>query len=217
MNDAELNRKLNNLIRLGTLAQLDHDTHQLRVQSGGLLTGWLPWPVEIGRNFKRWRPLRLGTQVVLACPGGDPAQALIIGMLYSDAIDAPSSDDAIDLIEFDDGAVIEHNADTNALRIHSAGDLIFSAAGDISHNAANISSTASGDIDQIASSAISQTAANISHSGAASAGLSAPSIPVVGQVAQSGGSLSSNGIDFGTHVHSDVAEGIDQSGGPVSA
>ncbi len=80
---AELFRRFENLIRIGTIADVDYQGKRLRVKSGELLTDWLPWPAEIGRNFKHWRPLRDNTQVVLACPSGDPAQALIISMLYS--------------------------------------------------------------------------------------------------------------------------------------
>ncbi|WP_421865117.1 phage baseplate assembly protein V [Motiliproteus sp.] len=127
LDNTELLRRLDNLIRLGTIAVLDHGNRRLKVTSGELLTGWLDWPAEIGANYKRWRPLRSGTQVVLACPGGDPTQAKIIGMLYSNNITSPSSNDAIDLIEFDDGSLLEHNAATQKLTLHSAGDLVLSA------------------------------------------------------------------------------------------
>ncbi|WMR36092.1 phage baseplate assembly protein V, partial [Metapseudomonas otitidis] len=44
MNDfATLARLLENLIRLGTIAEVDHAAARVRVQSGQLLTGWLPW------------------------------------------------------------------------------------------------------------------------------------------------------------------------------
>ncbi|WP_331275291.1 MULTISPECIES: hypothetical protein [Pseudomonas] len=47
---AALSRLIENLIRPGTIAVVDHgsllDTRhaRVRVQSGELLTGWLPWP-----------------------------------------------------------------------------------------------------------------------------------------------------------------------------
>ena len=131
MNTADLARLIENLIRIGTIAVVDHSARKLKVQSGKLLTNWLDWPADIGRNYKRWRPLRLGTQVILSCPGGDPAQALIIGMLYSDAQASPNTDPNIDLIAFDDGSFIEHNQSAKTLKIHSAGDFTITAAGNI--------------------------------------------------------------------------------------
>ncbi len=131
MNTADLARLIENLIRIGTIAVVDHSACKLKVQSGNLLTNWLDWPADIGRNYKHWRPLRLGTQVILSCPGGDPAQALIIGMLYSDAQSTPNTDPDIDQITFDDGSFIEHNQNAKTLKFHSAGDLTISAAGNI--------------------------------------------------------------------------------------
>lgn len=132
MNTADLTRRLDNLIRLGTIAETDHEARLLRIQSGELLTDWLPWPTEMGRNYRRWRPLRIGTQVVLACPSGDPAQALIIGMLYSDALDSPGTDEHQDLIEFDDGTRIQYDSAAHRLSIDVHGDAAVQVEGDAS-------------------------------------------------------------------------------------
>lgn len=123
MDTADLNRRLENLLRLGTIAEVDHAARKVRVQSGELTGNWLDWPAEIGRNYKRWRPLREGTQVLIGCISGDPAQAQIIGMLYTDAIASPSTDEEIDLIQFDDGSYIKHNHTARLLEFHSAGEL----------------------------------------------------------------------------------------------
>ncbi len=123
---AEMNRQLNNLLRIGTLWAVDHENKKLKVKTGDLVTGWLDWPVEIGRNYKRWRPLRVGTQVLLASPSGDPAQGQIVGMLYTQDLDAPSDDPNIDLIQFNGGSFLKHNASNNSIHIHAAGKMTFS-------------------------------------------------------------------------------------------
>lgn len=138
MNIADLNRRLESLIRLGSIAEVDHAGRKLRVKTGGLLTGWLPWPAEVGRNYRRWRPLRTGTQVVLACPSGDPAQAVIIQILYTTALNAPSADPDIDLIEFEDGSYIQHNNENGQLKVHAAGDMHLTADGNIVINATRV-------------------------------------------------------------------------------
>lgn len=125
-NTAELNRRLENLIRLGSISEVDHDAKKIRVKTGGLTTSWLPWPAEIGKNYRRWRPMRAGTQVVLACPCGDPAQAVIIQILYTSELTAPSADPDVDLIAFDDGSYIEHNAAGKTMKVHSAGTMTLS-------------------------------------------------------------------------------------------
>ena len=72
--------------------------------------------------------------MVLACISGEPEQALIVGMLYTDALNSPSTDEDTDLIQFDNGSYIEHNAADNSLKIHSAGTLDLTAAGNITIN-----------------------------------------------------------------------------------
>jgi phage baseplate assembly protein V len=120
MNTADLNRRIESIIRLGTIAEVDHAARKLRVKTGDLLTDWLPWPAEVGRNFIRWRPLRPGTQVILSSPSGDPAQATVIGMLYTQALPSPSTDPDLDLIQFDDGSLVEYHSGIHQLRAQVA-------------------------------------------------------------------------------------------------
>lgn len=131
MKTADINRRIENLLRLGTIAELDTAARQVRVRSGNLLTDWLPWPAEIGRNYIRWRPLRQGTQVILGCISGEPEQATIIGMLYTQTINSPSTDPDVDLIQFDDGTRIQHNSKTHTTTVQSAGDMTIHAAGNL--------------------------------------------------------------------------------------
>lgn len=138
MNIADVNRRIESIIRFGTIAEVDHAARKLRVKTGGLLTAWLPWPADVGRNYRRWRPLRQGTQVVLGCPSGDPAQAVILQILYTTAINTPSTDPAIDLIEFDDGSYIQHNAGSGQMHLHASGDLTLTAGGNITINATRV-------------------------------------------------------------------------------
>ena len=106
----ELARLIPNLIGLGTIAEADPSFARVRVDINGRVTAWLPIPAEIGRNFRRWRPLRVGTQVLVACPSGDPANAIIVQILYSDALPPPSTSDSVDLILWNDGTRVRYPA-----------------------------------------------------------------------------------------------------------
>lgn len=120
----ELERRLNNLLMVGTILEVDHAARKLRVEVGEIRTAWLSWPVEIGHNFRRWRPLRKGQQVVLASPSGDPAQAVITGMLYSSALPAPSDNPDLDLVEFDDGARFQYDSASHEYTAETGGSHI---------------------------------------------------------------------------------------------
>lgn len=120
---AELRRKLENLLQITVITQANHATHTVRVRLGADESAELPWPADIGRNFVRWQPLRVGQQVIVACPSGDPALAVIIGNLYSSAIDTAETAEELDVIEFTNGNRIEHNVNTGEINIIAIGNV----------------------------------------------------------------------------------------------
>lgn len=121
---AELQRKLANMIQITTITEVDHARRKLRVLVGADNSAELPWPAAIGRNWKRWTPLRKGQQVVIACPDGNPAQAVLIGNLYRDGIDSPATDADLDVIEFENGARIEHDISCGVLALTGFSDVL---------------------------------------------------------------------------------------------
>lgn len=138
---AEVERRLANMIRIGVISEVDHGAKKIRVSHGGLKTAWLPWPVEVGRNFKRWRPLREGQQVVLASPSGDLTQAAIIGMLYTEALDAPNDNPDIDQTLFDDGTSVQYDSASHVLTVDvpdGAGQVVVNCAGSVTVNSPKI-------------------------------------------------------------------------------
>lgn len=136
---SEFNRQLQNVVRLGTVAEVDHARALVRVDIDGRLTDWRPIPGEVGANFTRWRPLRVGTQVLVSAPSGDPANAVIVQTLYSETLPPPDYRGDVDLAKFDDGTSVWHDSTTHELTISSAGDLSLRAGGTIWIDATHVS------------------------------------------------------------------------------
>lgn len=109
-------RRMDNLLCFGSIAEVD-DKRQVRIDIAGRLTDWRPVPDDIGQNFRRHRPVRVGTQVLLGCPFGDPAQAVILAFLYHDGRPSPSDLPTIDETVFDDGTVIRHDAEAKRMEM----------------------------------------------------------------------------------------------------
>ena len=135
---SDIFRRMQNLIGLGTISEVDHSSARVRVDINGRVTAWLPVPAEIGANFRRWRPLRVGTQVLVACPSGDPANAVIVQILYSDILPPPSDSGAVDVVQWNDGTRVEYDAASQTMTIHGAGDVNITATGTIRLDAKNI-------------------------------------------------------------------------------
>lgn len=142
MNDlATLARLLENLIRLGTVAEVDHAAARVRVQSGQLLTGWLPWLAPRAGADREWNPPTPGEQVVLFSPSGQTANGVAIVGLFSDQHPANGDRPGLHRRTYRDGAVIEYDSVAHHLRaILPAGgstELVstggISITGDITH------------------------------------------------------------------------------------
>lgn len=117
MNDfAQLNRLLENLVRLGTVAEVDHQAARVRVQSGRLLTGWLPWLTLRAGDDREWNPPTEGEQVVLLSPSGQTANGVAIVGLFSDQHPANGDRPGLHRRTYCDGAVIEYDSVAHHLR-----------------------------------------------------------------------------------------------------
>lgn len=130
---AELNRRLENLIRLGTIAAVDPATARCRVKTGGLDTEWLPWLAQRAGSDRDWNPPSVGEQCMVACPSGDPAIGVVLLGIYSSA--APANDDSLarHRRSYRDGAVIEYDTATHALRatLPAGGTVALTAPGGV--------------------------------------------------------------------------------------
>lgn len=91
---SELDRRLTQLIRLGTIAELDLAKAKVRVKLGENLTGWRPWLTTAG-HLKTWNPPVVGEQVVVLSPGGDLEQSVVLPSLYYSKFGAPSQDENV--------------------------------------------------------------------------------------------------------------------------
>lgn len=163
----DLSRRMSNLIGLGTIAEVDHSSARVRVDLNGRKTAWLPVPAEIGENFRRWRPLRIGTQVLVACPAGDPANAIIVQIIYSAALPPPANRGDVDVILFDDGTTLQYDSGAQVLTVISAGALAVQTASDATVTVGGSASVdVSGPISVQSASAVTITAPTVAITGA---------------------------------------------------
>src|ERR1700749_1277017 len=109
--------RLHNLIRVGTIAAVDHARAQCRVKTGELLTDWLCWVSLAAGAVRTWQPPSLGEQVLLLCPGGELSAGVALCGLYSASYPAPSNEANHYLTQYADGTVIAYDAAHHYLSI----------------------------------------------------------------------------------------------------
>lgn len=199
----ELARRLANLVRLGTVAHIDAAQARIRVQSGALLTDWLPWLATRAGTTATWSLPSIGEQVLLLAPSGDPAQAVALPALYSNAAPAPSTSPAKHLIKFPDGAVIGYDSAAGHLDVTGVVNVTVHAAGSITLDSPLT----------LTSGALTVQGLLTYQAGLAGTG-GGTGTTINGPITQTGGALSSNGITLGSHTHTGVQTGSGSTGGP---
>lgn len=110
---AELQRKLDNIIRFGVIAEVNHATARARVKSGDILTEFLPFVTFRAGTTKTWSPPTVGEQCVMLSVSGEFTTACILVGLYTQNSPSHSADEHV--IEFADGAKITYNQSNGAL------------------------------------------------------------------------------------------------------
>lgn len=113
---AALARLIENLVRLGTIAEVDMVKARARVNSGELLTTWLPWLALRAGTDREWNPPTVGEQVLLLSPSGQLAQGIVLTGLFSDAHPANGDRAGLRRTTYRDGAVIEYDSIAHLLR-----------------------------------------------------------------------------------------------------
>jgi phage baseplate assembly protein V len=130
---ADLSRRLENLIRLGTIAAVDPVAKRCRVQTGDLETDWLRWFALRAGEDRTWDPPSEGEQCMLFSPSGEPALGVVLVGLYSDQFDAPDDNPNRRRRTYRDGAVVEYDTETHTLRatLPAAGNVELVAPGGV--------------------------------------------------------------------------------------
>ncbi len=110
-------RLIHNLIRVGTVAEINYETARCRVTIGELKTTWLPWLSTRAGNSNEWNPPSLSEQVVVLAPGGNLSAGLVLMGLYQTRFSAPSNDKNHWLKKYPDGAKVEYHHQNSVANI----------------------------------------------------------------------------------------------------
>lgn len=185
---SDLEQLLGDLLRLGTIAAVDHANATCRVQTGEILTGPLPWLAPRAGGVAVWSPPHVGEQCLLLCPEGDTLAGLVLIGLFSNSFPAPSSDPDRVLVQFPDGALLSYHHANHRLEA-------MLPSGGTAHIEADGGLTIVGDVT---------ITGNVSIEGdAAATGTITGETDVVG-----------SGISLKGHKHGGVAAGSAKTGGP---
>lgn len=121
----ELLRLLLNLIRTGTVTEVDTDNWLCRVQTGELETNWIRWLTTRAGDAVTWWAPSVGEQVLLLAIGGDLSTAFVLTGLYSNDRPPPSTDAKSAVTVHPDGARFEYSPETGTLQVSGVKKTVF--------------------------------------------------------------------------------------------
>ena len=131
---SDLLRLLQNLIRLGTVAEAKGAKARVRL-GPTLTTEWLKWPTRRAGSTRTWSAPTVGEQVIVFSPGGDLTRGIIVPGLYSQAFDAPESSPNVHTTHYPDGAVVQYDHAAHALTATLPGGTATITADKVTSNA----------------------------------------------------------------------------------
>ena len=117
----ELQRQLNNLIRVGVVHSADYPNAVIKVTLGEQVTGWLPWLTHRAGGDRSWWAPEVGEQVIVLSPSGDVSSAMVLPAMYQSSKAAPKNAETVHHTIYEDGTFIEYDRATHKLTVNVAG------------------------------------------------------------------------------------------------
>ncbi len=127
----DLARRMANLIRVGTVAEIDYENARAKVKIGDLETAFLPWITEEAGENVNWKAVQIGEQVVVLSPNGELDAGIILKSLYQSSATAPSNFENIQKKVFKDGSVVEYDTENKFFKCDLKGDADIKIAGKV--------------------------------------------------------------------------------------
>jgi len=212
----DLARRLESLIRLGTIADMQMKPLRARVQSGQLTTDWLTCFCLRAGRVRRWSPPTKGEQCIVFSPSGDTAAGIVLVGLPSDLIPSPSDNPDEDVIDYPDGARVTYNHATSTLTVTGIKTASVQASEKVTVDCPETETTGNltvGGNLTIVGSTTAQGPLAYQSGMSGKGGKGGPSAVIEGDVVHRGGSLSSNGVVLDQHRHPGDSGGT--TGAPI--
>ena len=110
----ELERRLSNTIRPGTVLEADYAKARLRVTMGDNTSAWLPWLTSRAGEDRTWHAPEVGEQVIVIAPGGELSAGYVMpGGVYKNDYPANADKAEISRTTYKDGAILEYDRENH--------------------------------------------------------------------------------------------------------
>jgi phage baseplate assembly protein V len=123
-----------NIVKVGTVSELllTQDKALARVTIGGRQTPLLPVVMKANSFKRHWVPIRIGEQVTVFSPFGNPDLGFVVPSIFHTGCKEPEGASGhTEVIEYEDGTRIVYDTQAKSLSLNAVGDVFLSARGNI--------------------------------------------------------------------------------------
>ncbi|MEX6151123.1 phage baseplate assembly protein V [Providencia hangzhouensis] len=204
---AEIRRLIKNLIRIGIVTDVNAKKG-CRVQIGSLETDWLNWITLRAGNTRTMNAPSVGEQVLILALGGELTTAFVLTGIFSNEHSEPTDSLTADHRTYSDGAIIEYEPATGALKATGIKTANIEAREQVSATTKVVIINASKQINLttptvICSENLTCATLNVTEGG-----------EMTGDIVHKNGTFSSNGVVLDDHDHGGVERGGSRTDGP---
>lgn len=208
---ADMARRLANVVRAGVVASVDLAAARCRVQMGDLLTAPLPFLTTKAGQDRTWHPPEVGEQVLVLAPSGELSAGFVLAGAYTTSNPAPSTSSDVSQMVFKDGATATYDRALHSLTLTlpaSGSSLVVNVTGNATvHASGNALVEATGNAT-VSAGAVAKIEAGTQIQ------MVAPSVAITSTVTVTG-DVTAGGISLKTHRHGGVQGGSSQTSTPV--
>lgn len=116
----EIDRRLANLLRYGTIAALDAANARVTVNLDDCTTDWLPWFAARAGGDRSWWAPEVGEQVMVLSPSGELSHGCVLPAIFQDAHPANGNSKDLHRVTFSDGTVVTYDRAGHALTVDAS-------------------------------------------------------------------------------------------------
>ncbi len=124
----EIMRLITNLIRTGTVTEVDRENWLCRVKVGELETNWINWLTLRAGGARTWWCPSPDEQVVVLSMGGNLETAFALPAIYSNQFAPPSDSEDGCVTEYPDGGWFEYEPATGRWHVRGIKSMVIEAA-----------------------------------------------------------------------------------------
>lgn len=117
----DLRTRLTNIVRTGVITEVDRG--KVRVQTGGIITKYLPYVTQRAGDCITWWKPSVGEQVMILSPCGNINNGIVINSIYTAIQEPPEDFDKKHQTRYDDGTIITYDYENKKLQIESEAEI----------------------------------------------------------------------------------------------